>query len=173
MKSTAAGQAPKFLGFGTNHPILLPASSGVSFGGGPGGAGVKTHGSDVVEVASATSLHNLTSILTSTRKNDAFSHHACDDTILNVVLAPKVWRHPHHVHVVNRVCLRLGDGERHLSLSLTATLCLILAQQRFLMHGIFSHSCTCSLCFSFLVSWALRFLFFFVVARFCRRARSV
>ena len=117
VKSTAAGQAPKFLGFGTNHPILLPASSGVSFGGGPGGAGVKTHGSDVVEVASATSLHNLTSVLTSTRKNDAFSHHACDDTILNVVLAPKVWRHPHHVHVVNRVCLRLGDGEPHLSLS--------------------------------------------------------
>ena len=48
--------------------MWLPANSGVLFGGGPGGAGVKTHGSDVVKVASATSLLSLFSVSSSPRK---------------------------------------------------------------------------------------------------------
>ena len=46
----------------------MTPSSGVSYGGGAGGAGVKTRGSDMVEVASATVLCALTSVLTSTQK---------------------------------------------------------------------------------------------------------
>ena len=46
----------------------MTPSSAVSSCGGPGSARVKTHSSDVVEEASATSLTDLTSVLTSKHK---------------------------------------------------------------------------------------------------------
>ena len=73
----------------------VKASSGVSSGGGLGAAGVETRGSDVVEVTSATLLRAFTGVPDVNAKIDALSHYACHDTVLNIVLVPKVWRHPH------------------------------------------------------------------------------
>ena len=56
-------------------------SSGVSYGGGPGGAGVETRGSDVVEVASPTSLRFMSSIGLGNAEPHLSLHLYCEGTV--------------------------------------------------------------------------------------------